>query len=149
MKHPRTCPLRRAARWLDFRLGYRGSLLLTLGLVDWLVALSIYVPPDPITPTSQFRYLKQLAPLPFWGTVWACVGSICLVYAWRRDDWPAFVAASFLKLMWITVLLYGWLFAGVTRGWASASTWLIAAIMVMRLASWPEPRRDAHGRVSE
>lgn len=134
-------------RRLDVLVGFRGSFLLLLALVDGLTAWSLANPPAQIPTTSYMTFIRQLAPLQVWAGLWLGVGLVCATYALRTVDWPAFLAAALLKLGWIALMLIGWQFAGVERGWVSASQWLVAGALVLRIAAWPEPERDQHGRL--
>jgi peptidoglycan/LPS O-acetylase OafA/YrhL len=132
---------------IDMAVGFRGSFLLVLAAVDALTAWSLMHPPEPIAHISQYRFLQDIAPLGAWASLWVGVGLVCAVYAFRRVDWPAFLASALLNLGWIVLLLIAWGFGDVTRGWVTASQWVVAGFLVVRIAAWPEPRRDERGRV--
>lgn len=134
-------------RRLDVLVGFRGSFLLVLAVVDALTAWSLANPPEEIPATSFMTFIRQLAPLQVWAGLWLGVGLVCAAYAFRAVDWPAFLAAALLKLGWIALLLIAWQFADVERGWVSATQWVVAGVLVLRIAAWPEPQRDQDGRV--
>jgi hypothetical protein len=120
------------------RVGRRGFTLLFLFLLDSVYALSLLQPPDEARHTSTIRYIAALMPLPVWAAVWAAVGLLCLVEAFRRCDRLAFAAAVTLKTLWGAIFFFGWLIQGLDRGWVSAVIWIAFAAFVYVVSGWPE-----------
>lgn len=121
-------------------VGKRGRVLLFFGCVDLVYALSLALPGTELARGSMFMWLAGLAPLWVWGAMWGVVGLLCLLFAFRRQDYPGYAAATLLKVFWGLVCLGGWLFGDVQRGYASAAVWLGLAYLMLRvLCPWPEP----------
>lgn len=117
------------------RLSQRGACLLILAAVDVIYAIGLtYAPPDTLaTPTYQFYV--AIAPLPVWGSVWAAVGALCLVQAWTPRDRVAYTAATALKIFWALLHLGAWVAGVLPRGYVLAAMWLLAAGLVMVMAT--------------
>jgi hypothetical protein len=124
-------------------VGRRGTFLLFLTILDFVYGYSLLYPtPLSITsPTSVF--LAEVLPLWVWGWLWVTVGIICCIFAFRQKDAPGFAAGIFLKILWGTIFLLGWTFAGVERGYLSSTIWIAFAGVLAIIASWPEPRPEA------
>ena len=126
-------------RRLANRLGRRGCSLLFFGMFDLVYAVSLFAPPESARDTPMLVWVASVAPLWVYAAAWASVGLLCLFYAWRREDSPAWAAAMLIKVGWAILLLAGWLVADLERGFVSVSVWLLLAVFVGVIASWPEP----------
>lgn len=121
------------------RVGRRGAFLLFLALLDIVYAYSLAFPSVSVEGNPTYTFLATIVPLDVWAALWVSVGVICLVFAFREKDAPGFAAAMFLMVLWASILLLGWLFAGVERGYLSSAIWGSFAALLTLIASWPEP----------
>lgn len=120
------------------RLGRRGLSLVFFGVLDLIYAYSLLYP-DSATRAGPFlTWVDAVAPLDAWAALWAGVGVVCLAYAVRRRDRVGFACAIFLKILWGSVCIGGWLIGGAERGYVSAAIWLCAAGFVWVISGWPE-----------
>lgn len=126
------------------RIGRRGGSLLFLALVDFAYAGSLAAPAAENAQLSTTRFIAALLPLWVWALLWAVVGVVCLVGAFRvRDGW-AFAAAMALKVLWSTTFLLGWAFAGLERGWIGGVIFAGFAAFAYMISGWAEPPAVAH-----
>ncbi|MEU7741967.1 hypothetical protein [Nonomuraea sp. NPDC049158] len=123
---------------LRHRVGRRGCALLFFALLDLIYAASLLSAPT----SGSYRFLADILPLAAWAGLWAAVGLLCLAQAFMRTDRAAFAAAMLIKVVWGLVQFFGWLIAGLDRGYVSAVIWLALAAFVHVIAGWPEPARQ-------
>jgi hypothetical protein len=128
----------RAAINIFHRIGRRGIFLLFLALLDLIVAYSYFYPTLRAIQNPTNVFLAHIAPLSYWGLLWATVGSVCLVCAFAPKDALGYAAAMFLKLLWGTTFLLGWIFTDVERGYLTATIWLAFAGVTGLIATWPD-----------
>ncbi|SRR6266536_3075455 len=126
---------------LVHRVGRRGAFLLFLALLDWVYAIGLAFPSPSIIRNPIYLFLTDILPLQLWSFIWATVGTVCLIYAFRRYDAPAYAAAMFLKTLWALIFLLGWMFASVERGYLATAVWGSFAAVLSLIATWPEPVR--------
>lgn len=123
---------------LGHRVGHRGASLLFFAQLDLIYgALLMCARP---APGSVLAYLAaHWPPLPVWGAAWLTVGVVCAVFAFRRQDTPAFVAAMAIKFGWASAHFWTWAETG--NVWALAGTiiWITAIGWVANAATWAEP----------
>lgn len=135
-------PYRLIPRRVRARLGHRGAILASFGVINILYGLSIAFRP----PTRQYeRTLLDAWMSRFdWGWCWAATGAVALFFAFVRPerqgrDWPGFVAAIALPLIWFGA----WLSAGIVRTESYAILgsviYLVWVVVLMITAGWPEP----------
>lgn len=121
------------------RIGRRGAALLFFAMLDIVYAVSLAFPPEEAKLSATFKFIKNVAPLAVWATLWCAIGLVCLVGAFQyRDRW-AFTAAMGLKTLWGVTFLLGWILMGLERGYVSAIIWLAMAGWVYIISTWPEP----------
>ncbi len=121
-------------------IGRRGTCLVFFAVLDLVYGLSLWRPAPAAAQAPATRLLAAIMPLSWWGALWFVVGVVCLVGAFvHRADRVAFAAAAGIKTLWGTVFLFGWIGAGLERGWVASVVWLAFAAFVMVLAGWPEP----------
>lgn len=124
-------------------VGRRGAVLGYLGLVDVLIALSLWRPAPTPERAPGLKFLAAVMPLSWWAGLWLAVGVVCMLGALvHRLDRLAFAGATMIKTLWGGVYLLGWAAGGIERGWVNAVVWLALAVLVMILAGWPEPRSN-------
>jgi hypothetical protein len=117
------------------RLGHRGASLLVLGIFDALYAA--HLPGSAATHTPTWLWMARLAPLTVWAAIWAAIGVVLIIGAFREHDRWAFAAAIALKVMWATVYLIG-VFNDVPRAWGPSLIWTLFATWVLIISTWPE-----------
>jgi hypothetical protein len=125
------------------RVGRRGAALLFFVVLDAVYCAGLLTLPHPLAPF--YAWMQTLAPLPAWAAAWGAVGAVCLVFAFRAYDTPAFTAAVTLKVGWGLLSFLGWAIGAVDRGWISAVIWLAFAAFVGLIAGGipPAVRREA------
>lgn len=121
-----------AAGRLGARIGRRGCALLFFVLLDTVYCIGLLTAPRPLVPF--YAWMAEIMPLVVWAACWGAVGAICLLYAFRAYDTPAFAAAVALKVAWGLLSLFGWLSGHVDRGYVSAVIWLGFACFVYLIA---------------
>lgn len=131
--------MKRALTRLRARVGHRGAVLLFFALLDFAYAGSIAKPPAEAARSATVAFIAHVLPLPAWATLWAVAGLVLLVGAFRRHDSLAYATAAGIKTLWGGLFLFGWLLAGLDRGWVAAIVWLAMAVMLLIVATWPEP----------
>jgi hypothetical protein len=122
---------RRAAA-LASRIGRRGAALLFFTLLDFVYCFGLLDAPRPLT--QIYAWMDGIIPLPAWAVGWGAVGVVCLVYAFKTYDTPAFMCAVCLKVAWGLSALFGWLAGAVDRGYVSAVIWIAFALFVFLIA---------------
>jgi hypothetical protein len=115
-------------RGIRGRVGLRGIALIALGLLDLTYAYGLLNPPKPVTPIYLFP--SDVVGLCWWALLWAAVGVVLLVYAFRRHDTVAFTAAIMIKVLWGLFIGIGWLGGTVTRGYITMAFCLALAACV-------------------
>lgn len=127
------------AQQLIARIGRRGCALLFFTLLDFVICYSLLTAPRPLVPF--YAWMAQIMPIDVWAACWGIVGAVCLIFAFRLYDTPAFMAAVGLKIVWGMLAFFGWL-AGVDRGYVTAVVWLGFAAFVFLIAGGiPAPVR--------
>ncbi len=117
---------------LGTRIGRRGAALLFFSLLDAVYCYGLLAAPRPLVPF--YAWMDGIMPLATWAACWGLVGAICLLYAFRAHDTPAFMAAVALKVGWGLLSLFGWMASVVDRGYVSAVIWLAFAAFVYLIA---------------
>jgi hypothetical protein len=125
--------------YLVHKVGRRGAFLAFLALLDWIYGYALAFPTPAALANPTYKFLIQSLPLNLWAGLWFGVGTICFVYAFRKRDAPGYAAAMFLKILWSALFLFGWVFAGVERGYLSSAIWGAFAAILALIATWPEP----------
>ena len=125
------------------RIGRRGAALLFFTLLDAVYCVGLLTLPEPLAPF--YVWMSEIIPLTIWAAYWGIVGAVCLLYAFRTYDTPAFMAAVGLKIGWGLLSLFGWIAGAVDRGYISAVIWLAFAAFVFLIAGGipPAPPRPA------
>jgi uncharacterized membrane protein HdeD (DUF308 family) len=115
---------------------------LFFALLDAVYAFSLFRPPMSMQRDTIFTLVRDLAPLPVWGAVWAVSGAVCLVCAFRHDDRWGFAAAMLVKVLWGGLYIYG-AFLGIERAYLGAAIWLCLAGWIGIISTWPTPTDKA------
>lgn len=132
---------RAAAVWrrLRRRVGFRGATLIWFALIDALYGLSLATQPPPAERSDVVQWATTFIPLQAWTGLFLATSATCIVYAFRRRDRIAFMAASGTHGILGATMLAGWALGVAERGWSSAAIWLGMAGWVTLIAGWPEP----------
>lgn len=117
---------------LAARIGRRGAALLFFALLDFIYCYGLLNLSQPLAPF--YAWMAHVMPLLSWAALWGLVGAVCLVFAFRAYDTPAFMAAVALKVAWGLPALFGWLAGAIDRGYISAVIWLAFAAFVFLIA---------------
>lgn len=133
-------------RRLRQRVGRRGASLLFFALLDFVYCQGLLFPSREARASSSFDFFADVLPLWVWGAMWGLVGLVCLVFAFRKHDQPAFASAMGLKVLWCGMYVGAQWTGAVERGYIAAAIWLALAALVGLLSSWPEPLPE--GRAS-
>ncbi|MDH2425794.1 hypothetical protein [Sphaerisporangium sp. TRM90804] len=127
---------------LNLRVGFRGTILLFLALLDLAGAYRLLRPDPDVLRTPTNVYLASILPLHVWAVPWGLAGLLCLVQAFTRRDRMAFGAAVGLKLGWAVITMCGGLAGVIPQAYWGAVIWLAVAGVVMRISGWPEPAEE-------
>lgn len=127
------------------RVGRRGAALLFFAQLDVIHCVVLLTAPRPLT--SQYAWMDAILPLGWWAAAWGVAGLVCLAYAFRTYDTPAFMVAVAIKVAWGLLSLVGWLGGSNPRGYWSAAIWLAFAAFVFLVAGGipPAVKRAAGG----
>ncbi|MFI7630283.1 hypothetical protein [Microbispora rosea] len=124
-------------------MGRRGLFLLFLAFLDTVSAVRFAWPSPDVLHTPAYVFLSALAPLSFWAALWAAVGALCLVQAFKQRDAIAFGFAAAIKFLWSAIYLIAWVLDEVPQAYASAAFWVFAGAVVHVISTWPEiPKGD-------
>jgi hypothetical protein len=124
-------------RGLANRVGRRGAALMFFFLLDVVYCFALLDAPRPLVPF--YEYMNNALPIGVWAAAWGFVGLVCLFYAFRDQDTPAFICAVIIKVAWGLLALFGWLGGAVDRGYVSAVIWLGFAAFVYLVAGGIPP----------
>ncbi len=120
------------------RIGRRGAFLIFLAMLDLIYGYSLAFPTVAATNSPGLLFLASILSLKLWALLWATIGVICFVFAFKRKDAPGYASAMFLKILWAIIFLLGWLFAGIERGYLSTVIWGTFAGILGLIATWPD-----------
>lgn len=132
------CACRRVQAVAD-RVRHRGAVLLALAAIDLIYGVGMVEMDAETRGLATYQYIGSVLPLPVWGGLWALVGVVCLVSAFRKSDRVAYMCAVYLKVFWGLTFLLGWILGEVPRGYVSTAIWLVFASVVLVVSTWPEP----------
>ncbi len=135
--------MRERLRRLNKLIGFRGTILLFLAMLDLVSAYRLVRPDPEVVRTPTNVYLADILPLSVWAVPWAVTGLICLVQAFTRRDRIAFGAAAGLKVGWAVITMCGGIAGVIPQAYWGTIIWVAVAGVVMRVSGWPEP---AEGR---
>lgn len=126
--------------WLRRTVGRRGAALLAFAFIDLVLGWSLLDATGHAQAEAlpAYRAIREAAPLAVWGWAWLASAAACVIWAFRREDWPAFAAAVGIKLVWASGFLASWVVWDAPRGWLGAVTWGVIAALVFLISGWPE-----------
>jgi fatty acid desaturase len=124
------------------KLGYRGSFLLTLAVLDLLYGWSLINPSPEQLRSSAYEFRSHLLPTEAFGMVWIVVGIVLAMQAWIQKDRVGFTLAIAIKMVWAFIAFASFATGKVDQGWVSCAIWLIFAAMTIVVSGWPEPIRS-------
>jgi|SRR5690242_7763832 len=117
------------------RIGYRGSFLAFLAILDYLYGYSLL-----ITPKSQHvDYL--ILPWNAWIAIWLSMGVILSFGVFAKRDRVHFGLAAAVKVLWAAALANLAFFRHMTAVWPSAVIFGCFAGLVVIVSWWPEVRK--------
>lgn len=125
----------------DSRLGFRGAILLILGVADLLYGWSLISPAAEASQTPINQWRAEILPSAAWGMLWITIGCVLLIHAFMRRDDVGYVLAIAIKAVWTMVSFGAWVVGGVESGWSTALVWAAFAAMIAVISGWPEPFR--------
>lgn len=76
-------------------------------------------------------------PATLWAVMWAGVGLVCLVHAFRKDDHVGFVAAIGVKIVWVIGAVAGSVAGEVAP--VGVLLWAFVAVIVWRISALADP----------
>lgn len=112
-------------------LGRRGLVLLLVAAFHALYGLGLRLAIPPKGPPN-LTALTDLAPLHTWGWVWIGLAPVLVVFAPLRTgrDWPGFVGAVVLPLLWGLAYLASWAQGSYPLGWIGGALWMLVAALI-------------------
>jgi hypothetical protein len=131
--------------WWVRQCGLRGLFLLNLGVLDLLYGLTIAWPTPDQKRSVRYAVIIDMIPglgvrpsLWIWAGIWWAVAAVCLFYAWRDWDTPAYACAFGLKIAWAVVNLVGFL-QRMPDGASQVLVWVGFAVSVAIMSRVSEP----------
>lgn len=128
--------------WLKLRhqVGYRGALLLAVGVLDILYGLGLAFPDSTTARSPQFHYYDQVGSPDLWAGVWIAAGLVLIGHSFVREDSFAYTVAVVLKGWWVIFHLIGqFTEPGYSRAWVLSLFSLGLGLVMFMEASRPEP----------
>ena len=130
---------------LTTTVGWRGFFLLCFGCFDLAYGWTKMIHPDEVSARSQqlqligelFPWIGPSATVLTWGYLWWAAGIMCLVNAFRLDDWWGYGAAIGVKVSWLCANLWAWN-KGLVGGGSTVTLWVFVLIVAVGLALRPE-----------
>ncbi len=111
----------------------RGEVLLGLAGVDIAQAWTLLTDHS----SAINDWFESVLPPTVWAIMWAGVGLVCLIHAFRRDDHIGFVAAIGVKIVWVIGALAGSIAGEVSP--VGVLLWGFVAVIVWRIAALADP----------
>lgn len=129
----------RLAGHIDATLRSDRAVLTVLGLFAILTAW--FYTPAAAASAAGMPVVEHYLPLPVWSAVWAVAGFIMLASVITgRGRVVAVATASAVPLMWAAIYTWGWLLGESPRGYVTATTFLVIALLVTsRFSVLPAP----------
>ena len=130
--------MRIARHAIQHVIGRRGAIMLAAAVLDFAYAGGMLTAtPAAITANSTWRWFDSIAPLDLLAVAWLAAGTLCAVYAFRREDQVGYAAAWLIKATWALIALFGW--AAGELPVSAPGVWVFAAAVIGILAGWAEP----------
>lgn len=121
------------------RLGYRGTFLLFLAIIDFIYGGFLIDPPDEQLRSSSFIWRDHIMPTQAWGAIWVTVGVVLLISAFMRQDRIGYALAIALKIGWAFVAAIGGITGKVDGAWATVALVGGFAALTILESGRPEP----------
>lgn len=112
------------------QVGRRGAFLAFLAFLDYAFAWSNWYLPPP---------QPMVVPAHVWAVGWLAAAVACTVGVFLRRDRVPYTAASTVKAAFAAANGYEWLVKHEPYGWVNTLFWLVFALIVLMVASWPDP----------
>ncbi len=123
--------------------GRRGRFLLVHAVVFAAIGYSYLIAPATSTRMGAFAWLLDALPLQVLGWPWLIAAVVAVVsaasYDPPRSDRAGFVAITSVPLLWGMLFGFAWVAGFSPTAWISAVTYIGYALIVMVVASWPNP----------
>lgn len=115
--------------------------MLFFSFLDLVYGIGFFLPSPQLKTNPGFVWLASVLPLWVWGTIWASVGTLLAIYAFRQKDSLAWAIAMTIKVIWGALYFLGALLATphLDRGMITSTIWFGLAGLVAVISSWPEP----------
>lgn len=126
---------------LAHRIGRRGAFLGFLFVLDMGTAWSLW-------PLEVPRRFTLILPPHVWACLWLVAAAFCGVGVFMRRDRVPYTAAAAIKTLWAMLYFHLWLVQQLTDAWISAIVWLIFALIILMVSSWPDSVLVADGNDS-
>ncbi len=128
--------------WAKYRITRRRVSLVVVGLLSIVTGYGLISSPDTPSTKPLYHYLLNVMDFSHWGVLWVLFGSIALATGIinPKEDRVAFGLVSGLFAVWSGCLFLGWFVNNVPRGWVTASTYLLALLLILVISGWPDER---------
>ena len=123
-----------ALRWGSKKIGFRGSFLLFLSILDVVYGTAILQ----ISNHSPLAHLFTISTQAV-GIVWIVVGVYLLTGVFVRNDRFQFAVAAMLKSIWCLEFIHIWIDNRIPNAWQSVAVWGAFAAVTILISFWPEP----------
>lgn len=130
------------------RIGHRGSILINLGLVWFLIGLSELI----ITTNNEL----PLSVLPDWfrAGAWWVTGAVAIAYAFvprHKSDAVGFIALYIMPAARAASYLWGWINSldgtgGIETGWLAAALYFGFTALIINCSGWREEQSPDEDR---
>jgi hypothetical protein len=121
------------------RLGYRGSFLLALALVDMVYGWYLINPTPEATRTSQFIWRDHIMPTEAWGVIWVSAAVILITTAFMQQDRIGYAVAIALKFGWAFLSAMAGVAGHVQGAWTTVAIWGVFGVLTVLESGRPEP----------
>lgn len=160
---------RRYIKWADGRLGFRGSILLVLGIASLIMGVSVFM--DISSTANLYPLLGDWFPIRLFRSIlWWSAGILAIIASFRKAGhdalgWMAIYIPFGYRLLgylhgysiWLTeavlrflhdeIPLMSWVYypdgmGGSPGGLISVAVWASLIFIVVRCSAWPEPSAE-------
>ena len=121
------------------RLGVRGAAMLTLGIFHIIYSVQQLFPNRAWLDRGDVQWRSEIVPSQVFGGLWALIGVMCIVAAFRKADSLGFGATTFLFMFWAMTELGAWIDHQAPQGYLSAATWATFGVLSLILSRIQDP----------